>query len=70
MTRIADPTLPYGGTWTFEVIQDGRSSVVRITENGEVRNPIFRFLSRFAFSKTASIEAYLRALGSRMGRAW
>jgi uncharacterized protein YndB with AHSA1/START domain len=67
VSRIADPDLPFGGTWTFELNPEGTSTRVRITERGEVYNPIFRFMSRFVFGHTAGIEAYLDALQRRFG---
>ena len=63
--RIADPRLPFGGTWTYEIIPTDRGSSLTITENGEVYNPIFRFVSRFIIGHTATIEGYLRALGKK-----
>jgi uncharacterized protein YndB with AHSA1/START domain len=67
-TRITDPKLPFGGTWTFEIAPDaGGGSVVRITENGQVYNPLFRFVSRYVMGYTATIDAYLRALGAKFG---
>jgi Polyketide cyclase / dehydrase and lipid transport len=69
VTRIADENLPYGGSWTHELVPDGDSCVLRITENGEVKNPIFRFLSRFVFGQTGSLEKYLEALGHKFGEA-
>ena len=60
--RIADPKLPFGGSWTYEVASDGGGSVVTITENGEIGNPIMRFLSRFVFGQTSTMDRYLRAL--------
>ena len=65
--RIADPSLPFGGTWTYEIAAVPDGSTLTITENGEVYNPMFRFLSRFVFRHAATIEAYLRALGRRFG---
>jgi uncharacterized protein YndB with AHSA1/START domain len=59
VTRIADRSLPFGGSWTHELIPRGDSTTLRITENGEVYNPIFRFVSRFVFGHTATIEKYL-----------
>lgn len=59
VTRIADPTLPFGGSWTYELVPRGDSTTLRITENGEVYNPIFRFVSRFVMGHTATIEKYL-----------
>lgn len=68
VARIADPKLPFGGTWTYEIStsSDG-GSVIRITEDGEVYNPVFRFVSRFLMGYTATIDTYLRALGSKFG---
>ena len=59
VTRIADRSLPFGGSWTYELVPRGDSTVLRITEDGEVYNPIFRFVSRFVFGHTATIEKYL-----------
>jgi uncharacterized protein YndB with AHSA1/START domain len=65
VTRIADPDQPFGGTWTFDIVPDGAGSRVTITENGEVYNPIFRFVSRFVFGHTATMESFLAALKAR-----
>jgi uncharacterized protein YndB with AHSA1/START domain len=67
VTRIADPKLPYGGTWTFEILPAAGGSVLRITENGEVRNWIFRFMARFVFGSRATLDMYLKALGQKFG---
>ena len=66
-TRIADPDQPFAGTWTFELVPEDNGTRVTITERGEVFNPIFRFMSRFIFSQTATLESFLRALGRRFG---
>lgn len=62
VTRIADLDLGYGGTWTYELAPDGGGTMLRITENGEVSNPLFRFLSHYVFGQTATLDAYLAAL--------
>jgi uncharacterized protein YndB with AHSA1/START domain len=68
VTRIADLNLPYGGTWEYRIDPEGSSSsVVTITERGSVYNPIFRFVSRFIMGHTATIDAFLLALGKRFG---
>jgi uncharacterized protein YndB with AHSA1/START domain len=68
VAKIADPKLPFGGSWTYEVTAaaDGRT-VLRITEQGEVYNPIFRFVSKFFMSQTRTMEDYLNALGKKFG---
>ena len=65
--KIADPKLPFGGAWTIEITPSDSGSDLRITENGEVYNPIFRFISRFVIGHTATIDGYLKALGKRFG---
>jgi hypothetical protein len=63
--EIADVDLPYGGTWTFEFSAASTGGVLRITERGFVKNPVFRFLARFVFGHTSTMEQYLRDLGRR-----
>ena len=65
--KIADPDLPFGGTWTYEIRATIAGSRVTITEEGEVYNPIFRFIGRVFFSPTDTIETYLKALGKKCG---
>ena len=67
VTRIADPSLPFGGRWTYDVLPEGDSTTLRITEDGEVYNPLFRFVSRFIFGHSATIEQYLRDVAKRFG---
>lgn len=67
VVAIADPTLPWGGTWTTEITPDSDGCVVRITEDGQVHNIIFRFVSRFIMGYTATIDAYLHDLGTKFG---
>ncbi len=67
VTRIADPKLPFGGTWTFEIAAAEGGSTLRITETGEVYPAIFRFMSRFIFGHAATMETYLKNLGEKFG---
>lgn len=62
VTRIADKNLGYGGTWTYEFAPDAAGTRVTITENGEVSNLLFRFLSRFVFGYTSNMETVLTSL--------
>jgi hypothetical protein len=66
--RIATENLPYSGTWTYSLQSNSGVTTVRITENGEVYNPVFRFMSRFVLGHTATMDAYLRALGKATGQ--
>lgn len=64
--RIADPDLPYGGSWTYELAPADGGVELRITERGEIYNPVFRFMSQF-FDMNATLEEYLKALGKKFG---
>lgn len=67
VVRIADPKLPFGGTWTYQIRATPEGSALRITENGEVYNPVFRFVSRFFLGYTATINGYLNSLAKKFG---
>lgn len=62
VTKIADRDLPFGGSWTYELVPADAGTQLTITENGEVYNPIFRFVSRFVMGHHATIDAYIAAL--------
>lgn len=72
ITRIADPDLPFGGTWTYEladadIARPAQGTRLRITEDGEVYNPLFRFMSRYVFGHSRTIDRYLLDLRSVAG---
>jgi len=68
VSRIADPKLPFGGTWTFEISPMSDGSRLRITEDGQIYNPLFRFIARFVFGYDRTIDTYLSALETRFAR--
>jgi len=67
LTRILNTDLGYGGKWTYEFIPEGGGTRVKITVDGEVSNVLFRFMSRYVFGHTATIDTYLTSLGKRFG---
>lgn len=67
VVQIADPKLPFGGTWTYEVTAMPTGSSLRIREDGEIYNPIFRFLSRFVLGYSGTIDTYLKSLAKKFG---
>jgi uncharacterized membrane protein len=69
VTRITDTNLGYSGKWTYVFTAEGANTRVSITEDGEVSNVIFRFLSRYAFGHTATIDSYLTSLGNHFGES-
>lgn len=66
VVRIVDQGLPYGGQWTYEVLPEAAGTTLRITEDGEVYNPVFRFMSRFVFGHTRTLKNYLRDAGAAL----
>jgi hypothetical protein len=67
ITRIADRSLPFGGTWTYTLTPRGDSTTLRIVEDGEVYNPIFRLISRFVLGHNSTIDQFLRDVGKKVG---
>ena len=68
VVRILDEKLPYEGKWNFELEPEGAGTRVTITETGSVKVFLFRALGPF-FSKTATLESYLKALGAKFGES-
>jgi hypothetical protein len=67
VTRIADPKLPFGGTWTWEISPENEGTRIVVTEHGDIKSPIFRLLSRYVFGYTSTLDTYLKALAKRFG---
>jgi len=64
--RIADPSLPFGGTWTYVIRANGTGSELTLTEDGEVGNPIFRVMQKVFFSPYQTIDTYLANLDKKL----
>jgi hypothetical protein len=67
-TAIADPDLPYSGSWTIALAPEGGATRVRIEERGTVRNPLFRFVSTLLIGHERTLRAYLDDLVAAAGR--
>ena len=67
VTRILDTDLGYSGKWTYAFAEENGATRVTITEDGEVANVIFRFMSRYIFGHTATLDSYLTSLAKHFG---
>ncbi|HEY9412353.1 MAG TPA: SRPBCC family protein [Jiangellaceae bacterium] len=67
VVEIADPDLPYGGAWTYDLTDTSTGSTLKITEDGEITNVIYRFMSRYVLGYTDTIDSFLAALGAKYG---
>lgn len=68
VSRIADTSLAFGGTWTYELSGQSQGTRLKITEQGEVYNPVFRFMSRFVFGHAATMEKFLADLEKHLAQ--
>lgn len=59
VTQIDDTSLPFGGTWTWELVAEGEHTRVTVTERGTVGPPLFRFLSKFVFGHDGTLKRVL-----------
>ena len=67
VTRIRDTDLGYSGQWTYLFAAENSGTRVTIREDGEVSNVLFRFMSRYVFGHTATMDSYLASLAKRFG---
>ena len=67
VTRITDTSLPFGGSWEYLITAEGNGSRVQTTEQGEVYNPVFRFVSRFIMGHASTASTFLTSLGALFG---
>ena len=67
VTRILNTDLGYSGKWTYEFPPEGDGTRVKITEDGEVSNVLFRFMSRYVLGHTSTMDSYLNSLAKRFG---
>lgn len=67
VTRILDTDLGFGGQWTYTFAAENGGTRVTIREDGEISNVLFRFMSRYVFGQTSTIDSYLTSLAKRFG---
>jgi len=59
----------FGGTWTCDIASSPGGSTLTITENGEIYNAFFRFVSRYVIGHHRTIDGTMAALRKRFGEA-
>jgi hypothetical protein len=59
--RLNEPSASYGGTWTYELSPGAspKQTTLRITENGFIHPPIYRFMMVHVFGMTRNLDQYL-----------
>jgi hypothetical protein len=60
VVRIADPKLPFGGSWTYVLEPAGENATkVTITENGTTGPAMWRFVDHYILHEDGEIKQYL-----------
>jgi len=67
---LDDPNAPYGGTWTYELAPgpSPTTTVLRITETGFIRPPLYRFMMAHVFGPTRNLDEYLADIKAAAGK--
>ena len=61
--EIVDKDLAFGGQWVYQIDSLGVNKTgLSITENGEIYNLAFRFMARFVFGYTMTMEEFVKQL--------
>jgi hypothetical protein len=66
MTRILNKDLTYGGFWEFTITTMDDGCSVKIVENGEVYNPLFRFMAKYIFGHETTLKNYMNDLDIKL----
>jgi hypothetical protein len=70
VTRIADDTLPFGGTWTHRLeALPGGGTRLSSTEDGFVKPAFFRLMAKVVFGYHKTLNDYQRALANKFGES-
>ena len=67
IARIVGDNLPFGGQWVYEISPEENGCSLKITEEGEIYNPIFRTIARLFLGYHATMDSYLKDLGTKLG---
>jgi len=62
--KLDDPKAAYGGTWTYELSPGPTvaSTTVKITEDGYINPPIYRFMMARVMGPTKNLDTYMKDL--------
>jgi hypothetical protein len=60
--QLDDPKAKYGGTWTYELAPGdlAGTTILRITETGYIKPPLYRFIMAHVMGPTRNLDAYMK----------
>ncbi len=56
--EIVGDDLPFGGTWTYELADDGNTTRVTLTEDGFIKPALFRGIAKFFLPLDATMRDF------------
>lgn len=64
--EIMGDDLPFGGTWTFELTEEGGQTRLTVTENGFVKPPLFRAIMQYFIRSDKTLKDFAANLEKRV----
>lgn len=60
--QLDEPSASYGGTWIYELSPgpDPATTTLRITENGFIKPPLYRFVMVRIMGPTRNLDEYMK----------
>ncbi|HWB31963.1 MAG TPA: SRPBCC family protein [Acidobacteriaceae bacterium] len=68
--KLDEPRAAYGGTWTYELSPGptAASTMLKITEDGYINPPIYRFVMAHIIGPTKNLDDYMKDIQAAAGR--
>ena len=64
--EIMGDDLPFGGTWTFELTEEGGQTRLTVTEDGFVKPPFFRAMMQYVIGSDKNLKDFAANLEKRV----
>ena len=64
--EIMGDDLPFGGTWTFELVDQGSSTQLTLTEDGFIKPPLFRAIAQYFIGLDRTMKGFATHLEKRL----
>ncbi len=64
--EIVGDNLPFGGTWTFDLVEEGDHTRLTLTEDGVIRPPLFRAIARYFIGLDRTMKNFATSLEKRL----
>jgi uncharacterized protein YndB with AHSA1/START domain len=64
--EIMGDELPFGGTWTFELAEEGSGTRLTVTEDGFIKPPFFRAVAQYFIGLDATMKDFAANLEKRL----